>query len=361
MRPQAPNVGNAVACADELCSAQGEEIAELGVGTMVDHPIGFHGDYLTVLVRAVLELDEEGRALAGIGDVLVVVVFEENRTAGRHGGHPDQGFHGRAELVAEGAAGRVLHQAQLIGLDAQTRRDHGVVQMDADALRVDGEPSFVIEIGKTDVRLDGQMGLPLQVELVFYDVGGRIHERFCIPSLCDLLLEVDVGGAGMDLDGVIGHGRRRAHVGRKLFELDLDLFGRRPGVLHGVGADDGDGVAELEDLRVAQDRTVPAVAFVGREGDEAGDAVFALDVLVGHHLVDAGHLFGFGGVDGEDVGMGDLGLDQGQLQGVGRHLQPEVRAVVAGAGHLGQRARTRIFPAPDPAVGWELVGQLSLW
>ena len=80
--------------------------------------------------------------------MLKVVVFQENRTAGRHGGHAYQGFHGRAELIAEGAPGRVLHEAQFLGLDPKARRDHGVVEDDADALGVNGEASLFIEIGK---------------------------------------------------------------------------------------------------------------------------------------------------------------------------------------------------------------------
>src|SRR5208337_5213538 len=147
----APNAGNAVAGAYELCSAQGEKITELGVWTMVHQPIGFHGNYFTVLVRAVLELDEKGRALAGIGDVLVVVVSEENRAAGRHGGDPDQSFHGRAELVAEGASGWVLHKTQLFGFYSEAGANHGVMEEYGDALGVDGEPSFIIKIGKTYV------------------------------------------------------------------------------------------------------------------------------------------------------------------------------------------------------------------
>src|SRR5208283_498412 len=312
----APNAGNAVAGAYELCSAQGEKITELGVWTMVHQPVGFHGNYFAVLVRAVLELDEKGRALAGIGDVLIIVVSEENRTAGRHGGHPDQSFHGRAELVAERASGGVLHKAQLLGFYTETGADHGMMEVDAYTFRVNGEPPFLIEIGKTYVGLHGQMGLPLEVELVFYNVGGGIHERFCLPALCDLLLVVDVGRAGMDLYGVIGPGRRSTHVGRKLFEFDHDFFGRRPGVLNRVGAHYGDCVAELEHLRVAEDGTVPAVALVRREGDEPRDPVLPLDVLMGHHFVDARHLLGFGGVDGEDVGVGHFGLDKRQLQGV---------------------------------------------
>ena len=70
---------NPVAGAYELCSAQGEKISELGVWPMVHYPIGFHGNYFAVRVRAVLELDKKGRALSGISDVLIVVISEKNR------------------------------------------------------------------------------------------------------------------------------------------------------------------------------------------------------------------------------------------------------------------------------------------
>src|SRR5208283_922253 len=94
----APNAGNAVAGAYELCSAQGEKITKLGVWTMVHQPIGFHGNYFTVLVRAVLELDKKRRTLAGVGDVLMIVVPEENRAVCRDARYAEQRFDSRAEL-----------------------------------------------------------------------------------------------------------------------------------------------------------------------------------------------------------------------------------------------------------------------
>ena len=132
--------------------------------------------------------------------------------------------------------------------------------------------------------LDGQVRLALEVEVVLDRVGRLVHDRLGVRPLGDLLLEVDVGRAGMDLDGVVGHGRGRAHVGGQRLQLHLDLRRGGLGLLDGVGADDGDGVAVLEDLGVAQDGPIPAVALVRREGDQAGDAVLALDVLVRDHL-----------------------------------------------------------------------------
>ena len=217
---------------------------------------------------------------------------------------------------------------------------------------MDRQAALFIVIGEAHVGLDGQVRLALQVEAILDHVGGRLHDRLGVRPFGDLLLEVDVGRAGVDLDGVVGHGGRRAHVGRQLFQLHLDLLGRGLGLLDGVGADDGDGVAILEDLGVAQDRPIPAVALVGREGDQAGDAVLALDILVGDDLEHAGHLLGFGGVDREDVGVRDLGLHQRQLQRAGGHLQAQVLAVIQRAGDLGHAVgRGYLLPQIWPSAG----------
>ncbi len=350
--PKAADVGDVVAGAHVLRTAERQQIAELGVRAVVHGPVAFHGQEFAVLVRAELQLHPERRALAGVGDVLLVVVPEEHRPAGGHARHSQQGFHGGAELVAESAARGVLHEAQLLRLDPQAGGDHRMVKVYPDALGVDGEPPFFVEVGEADVGLHGQVRLALQVELVFHHVGRRLHERPGVRPFGDGLLEVDVGSARMDLHGVLGHGRRRAHVGGQHFQLDLHLGRGGAGVLLGVRADDGDGVAVLEDLGVAQDGAVPAVAFVGGEGDEAGDPVLALDVLVGHDLVDAGHLLRFGGIDGQDVGVRDLGLHQGQSQRVGRHLETQVGAVVDGTRHFGHGRRPgKAVPQIRPSAG----------
>ena len=110
------------------------------------------------------------------------------------------------------------------------------------------EPTLVVEIGQTDVRLHGEVRLPLQVVFVFDDVGGRFHQRRGVLALGALLLVVDVGRAGVDFDRILGHGGRRTHVGRQLLELHVDLLGGRPGILLRVRGHDGDGVAELKDF-----------------------------------------------------------------------------------------------------------------
>ena len=139
----------------------------------------------------------------------------------------------------------------------------------------------------------------------------------------------------------------------------MDLVGRRAGVFDRVGGDDRDRVAELEHLLLAQDRTVPAVALVGREGDQAGDRVLALDVLPGDDLGDARHFLGFARVDALDVGVRDLRLHERQTQGVGGHAQRDVGAEVPRSRHLGERRGTVVARAEDRTVLLGLVEHLG--
>ena len=152
---------------------------------------------------------------------------------------------------------------------------------------MNGQPVLVIEIGKSHVRLHGHMGLA---------AGRRIHppppHRAAeskmgagFAALGYFLFIIDIGGARMDFHGILGHGRRRAHVGGQLFQIHLDLFSRGLGVGFRVCRDDGHGVSELEDLFIAENGPVPSVSLVGGKGDQAGDAVLALHVLVGDDLV----------------------------------------------------------------------------
>ena len=158
----------------------------------------------------------------------------------------------------------------------------------------------------------------------------------------------------MDLDGVGSHGVKRVHVGGQLFDLDLDGVGRGAGMGLGVGGDDGDGIAELEDLVRAEDRALEAVGLVVLgQHDQTVDLVRSAggkDILVGDDLHDAGHLLGLGGVDGLDVGVGDLGLGQSQTQAAG-HLQRVVGAEVPGAGDLLGGGGTDVLRALDAVAG----------
>ena len=116
----------------------------------------------------------------------------------------------------------------------------------------------------------------------------------------------------MNLDSIVGHGRRSAHVRGQLLKRHLDLLRCSSGIGLRVRAYDGQSISELEHLLVAQNRPIPAISFVRGERDETGDAIPPFHVLVSDHFVNAGHLFGFRGVDGQDLRVGDLGLNQRQ-------------------------------------------------
>jgi len=216
---------------------------------------------------------------------------------------------------------------------------------------MDDQLAFFVHVAVPHVRLDGQVGLALRVVAAFrHHVIGVGEEGSGFLPLHFLLLEVGVRGAGVDFDGVGSHRVRGVQVFGQQLEIEFDLVGGGAGVRFGVGAHDGEGVAVLEDFGIVQDGTIPAVTLVGREGDEAGDAVLALDVLVGQHAVHAGHGFRFGGVDAFDVGVGNLGLSQRQMQRVRRHLEGGIRAEVVRAGHLGDSVGTRTAGTPRAAV-----------
>ena len=77
----AADVLEVVARADELRLTDRQQIAELRIRTVIDPPVGFHRDQLAVLVAGQLDVDVAGRALAGVGDVLVLVVDQRHRFA----------------------------------------------------------------------------------------------------------------------------------------------------------------------------------------------------------------------------------------------------------------------------------------
>ncbi len=163
----------------------------------------------------------------------------------------------------------------------------------------------------------------------------------------------------MDLHGIPGHGFRGAHVGWKRFQIDLDLLGCSPGMLFRVSANDRDRIPELEHFCVAQNRTIPSVTLVPGESDEPGDSVLALHVLVGDDLVHTRHLFRLRGIDLADVGMGDLGLNQGKAERFRGHFETQIGPIVQSSSGLGNGRRPRVLASPDLAVFGELVFQIS--
>ena len=143
-------------------------------------------------------------------------------------------------------------------------------------------------------------------------------------------------GCRVDFDGV---GASVQVFGQQL-EIEFDLVGGGAGVRFGVGAHDGEGVAVLEDFGIVQDGTIPAVTLVGREGDEAGNAVLAL-ASQSARGTSPGMASASEVSDALDVGVGNPGLSQRQMQRVRRHLESGIRTEVVRAGHLGDGVGTR--------------------
>lgn len=91
-----------------------------------------------------------------------------------------------------------------------------MMQMDADILGVDIQHAIIVHEGAADVRLHGQVGLSLEIIFTFHRMGSLGHQRGGLFALFNGDLIVDIGGAGMNLDGTVGHGRRGAQVSRQL-------------------------------------------------------------------------------------------------------------------------------------------------
>ena len=224
------------------------------------------------------------------------------------------------------------------------------MQVDADALGVDGQHTVLVYVGVAVVGLQVEVRLARAVALDLDDVRRGVEVE--IGALDAVGLVVGVRRAGVDLNGVGGQGLGHAHVGGQDLEVDLDGLGGLAGVGLGIGRDYGDGVAVLEYLFIAEYWPVPAVALVVEgEHDEAVYAVLAGDILRGDDLEDAGHLLGLGGVDALDVGVGDLGLDEGQTQGALGHVQGLIGAEVPGAGDLHGSGGAGVGGAGDDVVG----------
>src|SRR5271157_2201851 len=122
---------------------------------MIHNPVALHSNDLSVLIRTILELDKERRALAGISDVLIVIVSQRYWFASRQGRYTHEGFHCWAELISERSSCRVLNHPQLFRFGSQPRANHGMVEMNPDTLGVNREASVFINIRKPYIRLHG--------------------------------------------------------------------------------------------------------------------------------------------------------------------------------------------------------------
>ncbi len=301
----AADVRNTITRADELGAPESEKVAELGVRTVVNSPVGFHGNNFAVLPRSVFQVYKEWRPLTGVSNLLEIVEIQETGLARGHGCNAHQRFISGAEFITEGAAyTRELGQDQLFTrLKSKTGANHEGMNVQTDTLGHNGQAAFLVIISRSDIRLNGQVGLA--ADKTIFNGHNNIcffHQRSCILALFDSLLVVYVGRTGVNLNSVGFHGSGSAHVSREHLQLNLDLLHSSLGVCFRVRTDDGNGVAELEDLFITQDGPVPAIALVARE-IQAVDAVIAFDVLICDNLVDTGHFFRFRGVNGKNISM----------------------------------------------------------
>ena len=347
--------GDAIARAGKLAQTHGEQIAELGVGTVVNVVIAPHCKQLAVLVRAELDVHEGGGALAGVGDVLELIEYERDGAAGDFYRSADERLVCRGELVAEGAARVVLHKAKLLHRNADAARYHRHMKMYADGLGVNGNHAVLVYVAVAAVGLKVQVRLTRAVAL-YLDllcVGDAVPIK--VGSLDAVRLVEDVGYAGVNFNSVRLLRVHGVHVGGKLLDLHLDGVRSGAGVRLGVRRDDGYCIAELEYLVRAEHGTLKAVGLVVLgEHDKTVYLVGAAcgkNILIGDDLKDAGHLLGLGGIDALDVGVRYRGLREGEAKRILGHLERFVGAEVPSAGDLLRGGGTDVFRALDAVSG----------
>ena len=160
------DVADIVAGSRKLGQTHGQQISELGIRTVVDIVVSFHGQQLSILICRHLHVHECRRSFSGIGNILILIVYQAAGTSiQRQTGHAQKSFHGGTEFVSEGTAGRILYQSEFLRLDSDSCRNHGRMKMDTDTLGVYRQSSFLIDIGETAVRFQMQMGLAAGVSV----------------------------------------------------------------------------------------------------------------------------------------------------------------------------------------------------
>ena len=115
-----------------------------------------------------------------------------------------------------------------------------------------------------------------------------------------------VFGVVVDEDGVGGEGVAGVGIDGQGFVFDLDFGEGGGGLALGGGDDGGDVVADVAD-------------FLHGHGGDVADvvAVEGGAVAAGDDLDDAGHFFRLGGVDGDDLGVGVFGMEDGGVEEAG--------------------------------------------
>ena len=187
------------------------------------------------------------------------------------------------------------------------------MQVQSNALRVDGKPAFIIIIGKTHIRFDGEMRLPLRVKRPFGCVSRGCHKRFGVFSFHHALRKINIRCSGVNLDRIIRHGFRRVHIRGQLFQFNPDLFCRGERLRFGIRADDSDRVSILKYFLVAQDGAVPAVTPIGFPGYQPVDTIFPLDIFISDYLEHTGHFLRFSSIYLQNIRVAHFRLNQRQV------------------------------------------------
>ena len=136
----------------------------------------------------------------------------------------------------------------------------------------------------------------------------------------------------MDLRRALGEGGAHVDDGGERVDLELDRLGGVAGLGQRLGDDGGDGVADVADLVLGEDRVLRLLHHLAEAvGDlpAAGDAADSGEVGGGEDLEHARHRLGGGGVELHDPAVRHVGAQEADIGLVGA---VEIGGVAALAG-----------------------------
>ena len=319
----------------------------------------------SVVERSARNLPSLSRRELDLGDVVAAVgVGHEGLGAGRGpldraadglGGGGDEGLLGVVEdLRAEAAADVGRDDAELLLGDAEHEGAHqqaddvgvlrggvegvlvvgGVVLADGAArLHRVGDQAVVDELERRDVRRGRDRGV---------DGLAVVLDEAPVEAEVARVVVVDGGGAGLE-------GGAHVDDGGQLLDVDDDGLGGVAGLGQRLGDDGGDGVADVADLALGEDRVLRLlhrVAGAVVDLPAAGDAAGGGEVLGGEDLEDAGHRRRGAGVDRADAAVRHVRADEGD---VGLAVAVEVVGVAALAGEEAH-VLAALHAGADPEV-----------
>lgn len=257
-------------------------------------------------------------------------------------------LHGQVLAATEGAADAGQRHAHLVLGQAEDRGDLLEVRVQPLGGDVQVDAAVLGRHGETRLGAEERLVLHAEVVLALDDEVGLLGGLFGVAADDRLAVhdvrvrdvaDVVVVAALVDEDRVRRGRARLVGDDGEFAVLDLDLGGGAARGLRVVGGHDGDGLAVVADLAVSEDRGVldlqAVVLHVGRQ------------VVVRKYRVDAGSREGLGGVDGDDLRVGDRGAQDLAPQHV---LVPHVGRVRELSGDLEGAVRAERGLA-DAALG----------